>query len=436
MTHEPPPVRRYHPVDLEESVSDLSESLYASIPFVDDLDEHDYDPSPDFQDLQVAVNSLPLQEIVVTQRGEDVGVVSPSVSPSQNKHAVVDEGPPPAYREHPYTQNNEVFVGPQMGPWIQPPRTPWPRMVVGQEERPIIITPSVTLGGQDRYTMGQNRNIMTNNMYPYEDGVLVCDRVFQDMQGQRKGIQADNREPLEQRPQQMYGGYQYHDDRPETSLGPGVSAPLRTGPDEHWRQREPGMEYPVDRKMLHYRDRDETRDERGRQRDSMEGGRKPRDREPSRREHPGGGGSGGGSSGGSSNGDRDPAKANSGNEHHRRIKPKKPALYNGKTSWLDYLVHFEMIAEINRWDQDEMALELATSLRDSALSVLSDIDVYDQRNYDVLVRALTNRFEPPNYAEVYKAELKSKVRQKGESLCVLVQDIKRLIRKIYVGDPR
>ncbi|MCP3889850.1 MAG: hypothetical protein GY702_13395, partial [Desulfobulbaceae bacterium] len=110
--------------------------------------------------------------------------------------------------------------------------------------------------------------------------------------------------------------------------------------------------------------------------------------------------------------------------------------YNGKTSWLDYLVHFEMIAEINRWDQDEMALELATSLRDSALSVLSDIDVYDQRNYDVLVRALTTRFEPPNYAEVYKAELKSKVRQKGESLCVLVQDIKRLIRKIYVGDPR
>ena len=54
----------------------------------------------------------------------------------------------------------------------------------------------------------------------------------------------------------------------------------------------------------------------------------------------------------------------------------------------------------------------------------------------VLVRALTTRFEPPNYAEFYKAELKSKVRQKGESLCVLVQDIKRLIRKIYVADPR
>ena len=32
-----------------------------------------------------------------------------------------------------------------------------------------------------------------------------------------------------------------------------------------------------------------------------------------------------------------------------RVKPKKPALYTGKTSWLDYLIHFEMISDINNW---------------------------------------------------------------------------------------
>jgi hypothetical protein len=95
-----------------------------------------------------------------------------------------------------------------------------------------------------------------------------------------------------------------------------------------------------------------------------------------------------------------------------------------------------MVAEINSWSQEDMALELATSLRDTALGVLGDVEVSERRNYNILVLSLTNRFEPPNYAEVYKAELKSRLRSKDENLCVLAQDIKRLIRKAYVGDPK
>lgn len=117
-------------------------------------------------------------------------------------------------------------------------------------------------------------------------------------------------------------------------------------------------------------------------------------------------------------------------------KTKKAALYTGTTSWLDYLVHFEMVAQINRWSRREMALELATSLRDSALAVLSDIDQDGHLDYDTLVAALTTRFEPPNYVEVYRAELKSRLRDKDEHLNVLAQDIKRLIRKVYPGAPR
>jgi hypothetical protein len=103
---------------------------------------------------------------------------------------------------------------------------------------------------------------------------------------------------------------------------------------------------------------------------------------------------------------------------------------------LDYLIDFEMIAEINHWDTMTMAMELATSLRDTALAVLGDVEKEEQRDYLALIKALTTRFEPTNYAEVYRAELKSRRREKDESLCVLSQDIKRLIRKAYAEDPR
>ena len=72
--------------------------------------------------------------------------------PSQDTHPVEDNGPPPEYREHP-------GYGPHVHPWVPPPRTPWPGMVVNPDERPIIITPSVTLGGQNRFAEEAERNM-------------------------------------------------------------------------------------------------------------------------------------------------------------------------------------------------------------------------------------------------------------------------------------
>ena len=37
-------------------------------------------------------------------------------------------------------------------------------------------------------------------------------------------------------------------------------------------------------------------------------------------------------------------------------KPKGPALYDGKSSCRDYLVQFEMVSDLNRWDENTRAL--------------------------------------------------------------------------------
>lgn len=110
---------------------------------------------------------------------------------------------------------------------------------------------------------------------------------------------------------------------------------------------------------------------------------------------------------------------------------KKPANYDGKSSWSDYLIQFEMIAELNKWDNLTKAYELATSLRGDAQTVLSDISPNMRRNYQQLVNVLGSRFEPRNQSELYRAKLKNKVRKRGEKLEDLAHDIKSLTRYAY-----
>ena len=110
---------------------------------------------------------------------------------------------------------------------------------------------------------------------------------------------------------------------------------------------------------------------------------------------------------------------------------KKPPTYDGTSSWQDYLVQFVLLGKGNQWTQEEKAMELATSLRGAAVAILSDLGVQDREDYNCLVSALAARFEPTNQSEIFRSQVKSRVREKGESLPELAQDVKRLVRFAY-----
>ena len=110
---------------------------------------------------------------------------------------------------------------------------------------------------------------------------------------------------------------------------------------------------------------------------------------------------------------------------------KKSANYDGTSSFQDYLVQFEMTSELNRWDDTVKAMELATSLRGAAQSILSDLRPEQRRSYDHLVSVLTARFEPINQTELYRAQINGRLRKKSENVQELAQDIKRLVRRAY-----
>ncbi|MES9883163.1 MAG: C2HC-type zinc finger protein, partial [Sedimenticola sp.] len=112
---------------------------------------------------------------------------------------------------------------------------------------------------------------------------------------------------------------------------------------------------------------------------------------------------------------------------------KKPPIYDGHSSLQDYLVQFEIIAEMNQWSDTAKAMELVTSLRGLAQSILSDLSPAQRKDYPYLVTALTARFEPTNQSELYRAQMKTRLRKKGETIQELAQDIKRTVRMAYPG---
>lgn len=112
-----------------------------------------------------------------------------------------------------------------------------------------------------------------------------------------------------------------------------------------------------------------------------------------------------------------------------------PSPYDGKTSWDDYQVQFELIAELNGWNTSTMAIYLAASLSGSAQAVLADLDANSRRNYQALREALSLRFGNGGKMEVFRSQLKSRTRGKDESLPELAQAIQRLVRQAYPEAP-
>jgi len=89
------------------------------------------------------------------------------------------------------------------------------------------------------------------------------------------------------------------------------------------------------------------------------------------------------------------------------------------SSWDDYQVQFQLIAELNSWNSSTMAIYLANS----------------RRNYQAHAEVLSLRFGSGGKIEVFRSQPKSRTRGKDESLPELAQAIQRLVRQTYPKAP-
>ncbi|CAC5404142.1 unnamed protein product [Mytilus coruscus] len=113
----------------------------------------------------------------------------------------------------------------------------------------------------------------------------------------------------------------------------------------------------------------------------------------------------------------------------------KPQYYDGTEDIDEYLNQFEIFTEINNWDYLNKSLYLASSLKEGARVILSELDSHERRDFHSLVKALNNRYGSVNKAEIFRAKLLTRVKRENESLSELAQSIKKLTRQAYPGAP-
>ncbi|KAJ8042889.1 hypothetical protein HOLleu_09767 [Holothuria leucospilota] len=82
-----------------------------------------------------------------------------------------------------------------------------------------------------------------------------------------------------------------------------------------------------------------------------------------------------------------------------------------------------------------MEMCLAASLKGDARAVLADLDAKSRRSYPLLTEALSRRFSPSHQTEIFRIQLKNRIRKKEESLPQLAQEVRRLARRAYPSAP-
>ncbi|XP_033729916.1 uncharacterized protein LOC117319188 [Pecten maximus] len=100
-----------------------------------------------------------------------------------------------------------------------------------------------------------------------------------------------------------------------------------------------------------------------------------------------------------------------------RRKEKEPQAFDSrKVNFMDFLTHFEHVAQWNRWDGYEQAQQLAMCLRGNDVHVLSQLSVNQRSDYVQLKQALIQRFSPPGREYAHGSEFRSRRRVGKESL--------------------
>ncbi|KAJ8949442.1 hypothetical protein NQ318_007543 [Aromia moschata] len=113
----------------------------------------------------------------------------------------------------------------------------------------------------------------------------------------------------------------------------------------------------------------------------------------------------------------------------------KPPLFDGKSSWVNYLRQFEAAARANGWSLAEKATALTLALRGDATDILQTLSLEEQDDYHQLVRHLEMRYGQSHLEHVYHSQLKNRYQKSNESLQEFEADIARLVRLAYSSTP-
>jgi hypothetical protein len=109
----------------------------------------------------------------------------------------------------------------------------------------------------------------------------------------------------------------------------------------------------------------------------------------------------------------------------------RPDQYNGDDDWEQYISHFEDCAELGQWNQKEMLLTLAASLKGQARVFYTSLSQTDRSSYRGLVNVLEQRFGSARQQARWLSRFQARTKLFGESIAAFGDDLRLLARKAY-----
>ena len=89
--------------------------------------------------------------------------------------------------------------------------------------------------------------------------------------------------------------------------------------------------------------------------------------------------------------------------------------FNNKSlHWPAWFRHFRVVADVHGWSKDQRALQLVSSLDETAMNVAQKQGDNELYNYDVLVKLLSDRFDPASRVSAFRSRFHGQSRRHHE----------------------
>ena len=108
-----------------------------------------------------------------------------------------------------------------------------------------------------------------------------------------------------------------------------------------------------------------------------------------------------------------------------------PELYSGEVPFDEWLDHFDSVAKLNGWCDEDAAQWLAVRLVGRAKTAYRRLPDETRKSYDRVKAALLRRFEPENKRNLYAAEFRARCKLPSEDWATFDDDLKNLADKAW-----
>ena len=110
--------------------------------------------------------------------------------------------------------------------------------------------------------------------------------------------------------------------------------------------------------------------------------------------------------------------------------------FNNKSlNWPAWFRHFRVVADVHGWSKDQRALQLLSYLDETAMNVAQEMGDNDPNNYDVLVKLLSDRFDPASRVLAFRSRFHGRSRRHHDDTDTFADALAELCRVGYPLSP-